>query len=150
MNENKPAIEKFFAAYEKRFNAALKTDEADIEGYTDAFTDCFIGASPQGIQCFKNDDELKAAISKMYEFYKSIGTKSMKILSKEITTLNEYHSLVKIYWQSQFIKRDQSVVTIEFENFYLLQTMHGEIKIFSYVTGDEEGVYKEHGIEPYR
>jgi hypothetical protein len=150
MNDKKPSIESFFTAYEKRFNDALKADEADIEGHTDAFTDCFVGAGPKGTQCFKNNDDLKASIPKMYAFYKSIGTESMKILSKEITTLTEYHSLVKIYWQSQFIKRDHSLVTIEFENFYLVQTLDNKIKIFSYVTGDEEGAYREHGIEPYR
>ncbi len=35
---------------------------------------------------------------------------------------------------------------IEFDVFYILQDINNELTIFAYITGDEQGVMKEHGL----
>jgi hypothetical protein len=50
-----------------------------------------------------------------YEFYKSIGTKSMNIDSIKVSSLDEYHSMAKVQWRSFYNKRDGSEKRIEFD-----------------------------------
>jgi hypothetical protein len=150
MSKNTKAIDSFFETYEKRFTDALESEKVDIEGHAEAFADCVVGANPQGVQCLKNDDGFKANIPTLYKFYKSIGIKSMRLLSKDITVLNEYHSLVKTHWVTQVTKKDNSTIIIEFDNFYLVQVLNDKVKIFAFITDDEQKVLREHGIEPYK
>ena len=150
MDKNTKLIESFFDAYEQRFSDSLGSENIDIEEQADAFSECFIGANPNGVQCVKNDREFKANTPALYKFYQSIGTKSMKLVSKNITLLNEYHALVKTNWVTQITKKDNSVVTIVFDNFYLVQILNEKVKIFAYITDDEQKVLKEHGIAPYK
>ncbi len=142
-------LEEFFDAYEKRFNDAITTDKVDVDATAHAFADCFVEASPKGIICGKNDEEFKINTKKGYAFYKSVGTQSMKIVKKEINLLNEWHSLVKIYWKTDIIKKDKSEISIEFNVFYLVQILNGQIKIFAYITEDEEKAFKDNQLEPY-
>ncbi len=138
-------LEKFFAGYEARTNRALD-GEADIEAIAGAFSDCFIGASPNGVMCGKNDEKLRAAISQGMEFYRSIGTKSMKISSVSITPLDGCHSMVRIYWRAVYEKKNGGNETIDFDVIYLLQIIDGKIGIFAYITGDEQKALRERGL----
>jgi hypothetical protein len=140
-------IHQFFKSYESRFNNFLEGEEPDIEGTANAFTAHFTEANPLGISCNKNDKKFRKAIPKGYEFYKSIGTTSMTIISKEITLLNDLHAIVKIYWKSMYQKKtDIHPVIIEFPVHYLLQLQQKQPKIFAYITGDEQKALKEHGL----
>lgn len=139
----------FFDAYEKRFNDAITTAKVDVDATAHAFAGCFVEASPAGIICGKNDEEFKERTKKGYAFYKSVGTQSMKIVKKEITLLNEWHALAKIYWKTDIIKKDKSEINIEFNVFYLVQMLNEQIKIFAYITEDEEKAFKDNQLEPY-
>jgi hypothetical protein len=138
-------IDAFFTAYEQRFADGLR-GKVDVEGTTAAFASSFVEASPVGVHCAQNDKTFKEAIPKGYEFYKKIGTQSMKIASKEITQLDEIHLLCKIHWQSSYQTADKKSVSIDFDVFYFLQHLNNELKIFAYVTGDEQKVLKEKGL----
>ncbi len=138
-------LEKFFVEYEARTNRALD-GEVDIEAIAEAFSDCFMGASPNGVMCSRNDEKLRAAISQGMEFYRSIGTKSMEITSISITSLDDYHSMVRVYWRAFYEKKDGSIVTIDFDVVYLLQIINEKIRIFAYITGDEQKVLHERGL----
>lgn len=140
-------LEQFFAEYEARFNRAMsESTEIDVEGTAKSFADCVIAASPNGVACGKNDEQFRAQIPKGFEFYRSIGTKSMKMASLSITSLDDYHSLAKVHWQALYVKRDGSEVSIDFDVVYLIQRIGGGPKIFAYITGDEERVYRERGL----
>lgn len=139
-------INHFFKLYETRFNDSLKGDEPDIEGTANAFTECFIEASPAGVICSQNDRKFRKALPKGYEFYKRIGILSMNIVSKEMTLLNELHAIVKVHWKSTYQKKDNTPGTIAFDVFYLLHLQHDQPKIFAYITGDEQQALREHGL----
>lgn len=138
-------IETFFNHYEKRVNDALIGKKIDADEAADCFADCFIESSPLGVICGKNDAEFKKQMLKGYEFYKKIGITSMDILSKEITVLDEYHVMVKIYWRSNY-QKDKTAGKIDFEVTYFLHFKDGNHKIFAFITGDEEKALKEYGL----
>ncbi|HWQ20308.1 MAG TPA: hypothetical protein VN455_11065 [Methanotrichaceae archaeon] len=138
-------LEDFFAEYAAMFNRSLG-EVPDIDAITGVFASCFIAADPNGVACGKNDDQLRAAIAQGYQFYKSIGTKSMKIVSLEETPLDDCHSMVKVYYQALYRKSDGREETIDFDVIYLLQTIGERPKIFAYISGDERKVLRERGI----
>jgi hypothetical protein len=138
-------IHQFFAAYEKRFNDAIR-GELDVEGTANAFAQFFVEASPVGIQGGYNDMEFKKKIPQGMEFYKSIGTRNMEITSEAITPLDDYHYMAKIHWVATYKNKDNTDLSIEFDVIYFLQCRDSELKIFAYITGDEQKVLKEHGL----
>ena len=146
MDSFKTSIEAFFDNYRARFNASLQGAEVDVDGTVDSFSDCFIEASPVGINCGKNDKSFRKKIPKGYEFYKKIGTRSMLIEKREVTQLDDLHALVKITWRSEYNRKNDSMLTLDFDVFYLVQNTEQGIKIFAYITGDEQKLLKENGL----
>ena len=144
MENRENRLTAFFEAYAARFNSSL-SGEVDVEGTVYAFAGCFVEASPVGIACSKNDELFREAIPKGYEFYRSIGTKSMEILSMDINLLDDFHAMVKIHWRASYLKKDNTRVAIEFDVIYLLQLI-SDIRIFAYITGDEQKALKENGL----
>ena len=144
---NEESIGQFFKAYESRFNAALAGND-DVEGTRRSFADCFIEASPAGIQCAKNDEQFSARIPKGNAFYRSIGTTVMKITGMEIDILDDWHAMVEVYWHSRYRKNNGPEEIIDFSVFYLLQELNNELKIFAYITGDEQKILREKGLLP--
>lgn len=139
-------INQFFKDYETNFNDSLKSSEANVEKTANAFAECFLEASPQGIECGQNDRKFRKAIPKGYGFYKQIGIVAMNIVSKEMPLLDELHAIVKVHWKSIYEKKDTSKGTIEFDVYYLLQLQQEQPKIFAYITGNEQKALKEHGL----
>lgn len=146
MNNRKQQVDDFFNQYRDIFNNAISVDAHDIEQTAGLYSDCFIGANPLGVQCGRNDKELRDFLLKGYIFYKKIGTTSMDIVSKEIVILDEFHTMTKVLWKSNFIKPDNSKASIEFENIYFTQTKENQHKIFAWITGNEQAALKEHGL----
>lgn len=141
-------INRFFDAYAKRFNQALAGDPIDVDATVGAFADCFIEASPLGIVLGKNDDSFRKAIPKGYDFYKKIGTQTLKILSKDIQSLDEFHSLVRVHWNALYEPADGKRKEIAFDVIYLLQHIGTAFKIFTYITGDEQKALQDNGLIP--
>ncbi|WP_276480020.1 hypothetical protein [Paraflavitalea pollutisoli] len=139
------SIYDFFAAYEQRFNAALKGD-TDVEGTASAFAPFFVEASPAGVHGGSNDSEFRKKIPQGMDFYRSIGTYSMEVLSQDVTQLDNLHFMVKIHWKATYKNKDNSDLEIEFDVIYFLQLREGELKIFAYITGDEDKVMRQHGL----
>lgn len=144
MDNVQEKIEKFFTAYEQRFNDVLNGKPADVEATAGAFADYFVESSPAGVMGGKNDEKFREMIPKGNEFYKSIGTLSMKIDSLEITQLDDFHAIARVHWMSSY-KKD---VDIDFDVFYILNLVNEEPKIFAYITGDEQKVLQENGLVP--
>jgi len=148
-NDMQSVLTAFFAEYAARFNRGLGEAPAeDVEAAAAAFADCFIGAGPGGVMCAKNDGAFRAQLPQGFAFYWGIGTQSMTIDGLDITPLDDLHAMVRVHWNSRYIKQDGSEVTIPFDVIYLLQIRKGQPKIFAYITGDEMGVLKEHGLLP--
>jgi hypothetical protein len=146
MDKRKQQLDDFFERYAENFNAATRTETPDIEKTALSFADCFLEANPEGINCGKNDSLFREMIPKGYAFYKSIGITSMDIISKEITLLDDYHAMVKIYWQSGFERKDKSKGKIDFSVIYFLRDKENECRIFAYITGDEQKALKDNRL----
>jgi hypothetical protein len=142
-------IKEFFTAYENRFNNALgENPKDDIEGTMAAFAECFVESSPLGVHCGQNNDEFRAVIPQGNARYRSIGTKSMKIDGLDITSLDDFHAMTKVHWNSRYVRKDGKEVTIKFDVIYLLNFKDDKPRIFAYITGDEAKTLKENGIMP--
>lgn len=137
-------IEQFFEAYEKRFADGL-AGNAVAEETANAFADFFVEASPTGISGGPNDQRFLDTVPKGYEFYRSIGITRMEIRQIDITELNELHYMVEVYWES-FYEKDGQADSIEFSVIYFLQHLNGSLKVFAYITGDEQAVLRERGL----
>src|SRR5687768_412572 len=99
-------IDSFFNRYADMFNKAIKGESSDVEETARSFADYIIAANPDGVHCGKNDEQFRTMIPQGYDFYKSIGIISMEIISKEITMLDNYHTMTKVHWKSGFVKKD--------------------------------------------
>ena len=56
--------------------------------------------------------------------------------------------LVKVNWNSSFVRKDKTEGDISFDVFYLIQKIDEDIKIFAYITGDEQQALKDQGLIP--
>jgi len=146
MRIQKDEIDQFFSRYESRFNDALSDGEPDVEQTVNSFAEHFLEATPLGVNVGKNDKNFREMISKGWSFYKDIGIQAMNILSKQITILDDFHALVKVNWNSSFIRKDKTDGEISFDVFYLIQKLDENIKIFAYITGDEQQALKDQGL----
>ena len=146
MSKKKKQVEEFFTSYESHFNEGLANDSSDINDKISAsFAPCFVESSPLGVICGKNDSQFLEKIGQGFSFYKNIGSQGMNIISKDITLLDDYHALAKIYWRYTY-QKDNTPGTIDFNAFYLVNIFDGEVKIFAYMTGDELKALKEKGL----
>jgi hypothetical protein len=109
-----------------------------------------VEASPAGVIGGKNNKDFLKAIPRGNAFYQSIGTQSMKIVNKTIIPIDPLHAIVKIHWSSQYIKKDNSPLMLDFDVTYLLQLRETGPKIFAYITGDEQKALQENGLVPYK
>jgi hypothetical protein len=146
MTDRKQEIERFFDQYAGRFNNVLHGAAPDIDAIVGSFADCFIEASPLGVSCGKNNEQFREVIPKGYEYYKAIGITSMDILHKDISLLDDFHSMARISWRSSFRRKDGVQGSIDFVVIYLLQSLDTQHRIFCYVTGDEQKALKENDL----
>ena len=148
MNKREKHLRQFFDAYAARFNAALSGEDPDTDATVAAFADCFVEASPLGIQCSKNDEQFRKTIPEGYAFYKSIGTQRMEISGSNITLLDEWHAMIQVHWHAVYRKKEDPELYIDFDVWYLVQELQEKIRIFAYITGDEQKVLKDKGLVP--
>lgn len=140
-------IEDFFNQYASTMNSALFGDTPDLSAVTRSFSDFVVGANPQGVMGGRNDETFRNSITDGIEFYRRIGIISMNIMSKEVTVLDDFHAMVKIYWKS-FYGNESHSGEISFEVVYLIQVLDRSPKIFAFVTGDEQAALKSHNLIP--
>ncbi|GMA54455.1 hypothetical protein GCM10025857_58120 [Alicyclobacillus contaminans] len=140
----KDKINTFFKSYEHQFNSSL-AGEADLDAIANFYTEEFIAANPNGVKAGENNDQLKKAMDKGYEYYRLIGTKEMKCQNIDIIPLDGQHVVADTDWQATYLKEEKEIV-IPFTSNYLIQFREGQPKIFGWVTGDETQVLKENGI----
>lgn len=112
------------------------------------FAGCFVGAGPAGVTCGANDDSFAASLATGYVFYRKIGTRRMVLRGVEPTPIDRLHHLVKVLYRADYRKPDDTELSIDFDVSYILQARDGVPKIFAFITGDEMGLYKQHGLLP--
>jgi hypothetical protein len=138
-------VERFFEGYAEGFNRALGPSP-DLGAIARRYTDAFIAAGPQGVAVGQNDGTFKETLRKGYDFYRSIGTKEMRVRSIDVHPIDDLHALASVHWGSRYVAKDGREVSIDFDVHYLLQLIGGEPKVFGFISGDEQATLREHGL----
>jgi hypothetical protein len=147
MPDHRPLLRRFFAAYAKRMNDALKPRPViDTPGVVRSFADYFVEASPVGVFGGKNGLRFRLLIPRGFRHYKRIGATAMLVSSLRATRLDELHYLVHVGWDSRYLTKEGKRKRIRFTNIYLVQIKARRPRIFAYITGDEDKVLKQHGL----
>jgi hypothetical protein len=95
-------VEEFFAGYEARVNAALgEPPVVDVEGMAEAYAEHVIEAHPGGVTYFEKE-QFRAAIPQVFERQRSIGSKSMRMVSLEVTPVDDHHWAGKVRWEARY------------------------------------------------
>jgi hypothetical protein len=139
------AIRKLFERYERLFRRSLAGDPA-IDEAASLYASAFIAASPAGVMTGTNDDRLRQFMAQGYAWYRSIGTKRMRIRDVRISPIDEHHCVAHVAWTAVYERGEQPDVAIDFDVHYLVQQLDGDPKIFGWVAGDEQALLKKHGI----
>lgn len=140
----KPDFVSYFEGYAALYNKAL-TDAPDYEGIVARFSDCFVGAGPEGVSCSRNDAAFRKTLEQGYAFYKQIGTKNMSVERLDVTDIDPTHHMVKVFYRADY-EKDGRLIGIDFDVTYLLDSGRGEPKIFAFISGDEMQAYKNAGL----
>ncbi|RYD72232.1 MAG: hypothetical protein EOP53_22285 [Sphingobacteriales bacterium] len=141
----KEQVSHFFDEYAGRFNDGITSGKPDIEAIKKCFADYFVESSPVGVMGGQNDESFEEKIPQGYKYYSKIGITAMNIISKDIKVIDEFHAMATIQWSSAYHKENGDKGLIGFEVTYFVNTKEG-IKIFAYITGDEQAALKEHGL----
>jgi len=122
-------LDTLFKEYETAFD---KLDVKTISGYC---ADSFISAGPKGsITQSRKDYEKKA--EQATKFYKSVGRKSAKIISKRVMPICNDYSMVVVRWGITFDKTGNKL--IEFDTSYIIQEIGNEPKIILLISHEDE------------
>ncbi len=138
------AIADLFDRYARLTNAAL-AGTPDMDAIGDLYDNAFIGASPAGIMTGKKDDEFKKAVVAGFAHYREIGTRRMDVQNVRVEPIDGLHALARVDWRATY-DVDRTQKTIDFTNVYLTRIENGRAKVFGWITGDEEGELRKHGI----
>lgn len=141
-----PDYQEFFREYANACERSLG-DNVDVDAIRSFFAEVFVSASASWqVATGANDETFEQTLRRRYDFYKAIGTTSMKIDRMETEILYENHDRVRVFYIAGYRKRDGTEVSIPFDVLYLLQRRSGGPKIFGFVAGDEMAVYRAHGL----
>ena len=133
-------LDTLFKDYETAFD---KLDLKTISGYC---ADSFIAAGPKGsIAQSKKEYEKKA--EQVIQFYRSVGRKSARIISKRVMPICNEYSMVVVRWGVSFEK--MGTKQVEFDVSYIIQETDMDPKIILLISHeDEEVAMKKLGLKP--
>ncbi len=139
------SVRKFFDRYERVFNQSLG-GRTDMDEVAALYASEFVAASPAGVMTGKNDEQLKQMMAQGYARYRAMGTKGMRIRDVRFSPIDDHHGVAHVAWTATYARRDQPDVAIDFDVHYLVQNLDGELKVFGWVSGDEQALLREHGV----
>ena len=144
MPHNIPA---FFDSYANLYNRALAGENVFGE-IASRFSPRFIAAGPDGVSTGKHGAAFKRLLAKGYAFYRQIGTRKMTAKRVETTRIDANHMMAKVFYCAEYRKPDGSDLKLDFDVTYFLDVSTTKPKIFGFVSGDEMGLYRQHGLIP--
>ena len=135
-----------FRRYADAYEQSLG-DHVEADMIRSFFADDFIALSTSGgINAGRNDESFAQTLEKGYQFYKAIGTQSMKVKRVDVGQLADNHDRICVFYSSGYHRKDGSDVTIDFDVTYLAQRTEDGPKIFAFISGDEFGLFKQYGL----
>src|SRR4051812_49468736 len=139
------SVAAFFAAYVASFNRSLGA-EVDIDGMRAYFSDCFIGAGPDGVRCGENTTDFADVLVQGYAFYRSIGTRSLAAPAITTTPIDETHQMTRVDYRATYDTPSGETVAIDFAVTCFLAAQDQTFTIFGVVAGDEMALFRQHGL----
>ncbi|RUX03618.1 MAG: nuclear transport factor 2 family protein [Mesorhizobium sp.] len=130
-------VAKFFAAYAEFYNDAL-LPEADLKGVADIYSSAFISVTPGAVMAGENGKQLIEIMKKGFEGY------TCKDVS--VTPIDRDHCVAKVQWAGEYQNKKAALITIDFEVSYLLERRDGKLKVFGWISGDEQAEFRKHGL----
>ena len=132
-------LEQLFDEYEKSF------DRMDMATIAQHYLDTFMSAGPKGSIALNK----KAFFGKAEEataYYKSLGQKAGRIISKEVLHISNEYCLVTVHWGVKYEKTgDQEIA---FDVSYIVQDTGDDMKIILFIShDDEEETMKNLGLQ---
>ena len=131
-------LDTLFKQYEIAFN---KLDLESMSGY---YADTFMSAGPKGVIA-QSKKEYEAKAEQAVSFYRSVGHKSARIISKRMMPICDNYSMVIVRWGVTFEKTGSKPV--EFDISYLIYETEDDPKIILFISHqDEEEAMKKLGL----
>ena len=137
---NLTKLDKLFENYEQDFN------NLDFRRIALNYPESFISAGPKG-SIAQGRAEFEEKAEEAAGFYRSIGQKSARIISKEVIHISNEYCLVTVHWSVIFEKTGEQPV--EFDVSYLVQEIQDEMKIILFISHEDEfETMKKLGLQP--
>ena len=133
-------LDTLFKQYEQAF------DKLDLKAITAYYADTFISAGPKGT-ISQNKKEFTEKAEQAANFYRSVGQKSARIVSKRVMPISNDYSMVVVRWGVTFERTGAR--QIEFDVSYIIQETSNDPKIILFISHeDEEVAMKKLGLQP--
>ena len=131
-------LDTLFKQYETAFN---KLDLESISGY---YADTCMSAGPKGVIA-QSKKEYEAKAEQAVSFYRSVGHRSARIISKRMMPICDNYSMVIVRWGVTFEKTGSRVM--EFDISYIIYETEDDPKIILFISHqDEEEAMKKLGL----
>ncbi|MBZ9850101.1 nuclear transport factor 2 family protein [Mesorhizobium sp. CA14] len=141
----KADVQKFFKTYEKVYNDAI-ADNVDMDDVGALYSTGFVSVTPAGIMAGENGQQLKDTMKKGFEAYRALGSKRMTCKDVSVTPIDQDHCVAKVQWSGDYERKEKRPVTIDSEVDYLVERRDGSLKVFGWISGDEQAEFKKHGL----
>lgn len=133
-------LDTLFKQYEEAFN------KLDLKAIASYYADTFISAGPKGT-ISQNKKEFTEKAEQAASFYRSVGQKSARIVSKRVMPISNDYSMVVVRWGITFERTGSR--QIEFDVTYIIQESGSEPRIILFISHeDEEVAMKKLGLQP--
>lgn len=129
----------FFRKYEQAFSMP------DTEAIAQAYASLFTMSSPQAVSCITNDHRFRSVLMQAATFYRSIGMRSARILSRSEITVDDIHTMVHAGWG---LYREDGKEIVRFDVTYLIRTGGTNPGIVFVIARNEEERLREAGLIP--
>lgn len=141
----KADVRKFFKVYEKIYNDAI-ADTVDLNDVADMYSAGFVSVTPAAVIVGENGEQLKAIMTKGFEAYRALGSKRMTCKEVSVTPVDQDHCVAEVNWAGDYERKDGSPVTIDFAVNNLVEKRDGKLKVFGWISGDEQAEFRKHGL----
>lgn len=140
-----PALFEFFRGYAHEFNEGLH-GRFDEQKFSALYAKVFIAATPDAVITGCNNAEFTRTSGHGFHRYQDIGVKRMELEGVTPVPIDPLHALAHTDWKAVY-EVDGNERSISFTNAYLVRLeANGSVKVFGWVTGDEEEAMRKHGI----
>jgi len=125
-------VDDFFKRYEQAANSFDPVLTASL------YTEQFLAADPNGVQCGRNDPALAQATAARQQFFESLGFQQAKVLEVAATPLDDNYTMAKVHWWMRFARTGGDAQEFRFFITYFLYDPGSGPKAAFWISHDDE------------